>query len=493
MREREYIIKTIFTIVYYCGIIMVCASVILLLPLLILPFWPEELKYSWCFILPAASSAAVGGFIILFMKDKQKITMDLIHGAVIVVFAWAYTISIGAVPLALMDNMNYLLGLFESISGWTGTGLTVMVPEKCPHVILLWRSLSQYLGGAGFALIMMSVLSGTSATSVYHVEGHPHEIFPNVKKSASIIFKIYLLYLFLGSASLTIAGMPLFDSVNHTMCALGTGGFSTKNLSIGFYNSIPINIICILIMYAGSMSFTSHNFLLKGKFNIVKRNVEFKTSLIAIGSITVLTALAALYPLYKDMGKAFMTAAFETVSSMSGTGFSITDYTVWPSIGIFLNIIAMCIGGQTNSTSGALKQLRVAIIFKSVWWLIRQQFLPRNVVETHYIYKGEEKIFIKSEHVQEVFMFAGIYVMSLLFGSGLLMAMGVPMQSAFFEFSSAQGCVGQSIGVTSPSAQPGILLTLMYGMFFGRLEFLVIFYAVIKVFKDIGVLISKEA
>jgi trk system potassium uptake protein TrkH len=357
----------------------------------------------------------------------------------------------------------------------------------------MWRSLSQYLGGAGFALIMMSVLSGTSATSVYHVEGHPHEIFPNVKKSASIIFKIYLLYLVIGSAALTVAGMPLFDSVNHTMCGLGTGGFSTKNASIGFYNSIPINILCILIMYAGSTSFTTHNFLLKGKFNIVFRNIEFRTSIVVIGLITVLTCFLALLPVYGDLGKALMVSAFETVSSVSGSGFTITDYKLWPAIGIFLNIIAMCTGGQTNSTSGALKQLRVAIIFKSIWWAIKQQFLPRNVVDTHYVYKGEEKTFIEPKHIQEVFIFAGIYVISLLLGSGVLMAMGVPMQSAFFEFSSAQGCVGQSIGVTSPTAPSGILLTLMYGMFFGRLEFLVIFYAVIKVFKDIGVLMSKES
>jgi len=140
----------------------------------------------------------------------------------------------------------------------------------------------QYIGGAGFAVVMLSILSGPSAAGVYQSEGHGDEILPQVKQSAAMVWKIYLVYLVLGVIGLVIVGMPLFDSINHAMTALATGGFSTKNASIGFYNSAPIETVIVILMLLGHINFATHHYIFQKKWNVVYKNAEMRSSFVVL-------------------------------------------------------------------------------------------------------------------------------------------------------------------------------------------------------------------
>ncbi|MFP4497832.1 MAG: TrkH family potassium uptake protein, partial [Vulcanimicrobiota bacterium] len=363
-------------------------------------------------------------------------------------------------------------------------GLTIVNAEKTSHVILMWRSLTQYIGSAGFAVVMLSVLTGPSAAGIYQAEGH-YDIMPHVKQSAKLVVKIYLFFLLTGSIAYVIVGMPVFDSINHCMAALGTGGFSTRNASIGAYNSLPIEMVTLVLMILGGTSFAVHHFASQGKWKTVFKNAEVRTFITTLLIFIVLT-IFSIKTFYGSSWESIRKGVFEITSSLTGTGFSIVkSYAMWPQLGLLLSVLAMCAGGMTNSTSGAIKQLRIYMMVKSIWWTIERQFLPQTTVIVDYIYKGEDKTYIDSKSIRDVFNYISVYVITLVIGTCILMAYGFPMHESMFEFASAQGCVGQSIGITAYNAPSGVLTTLMIGMFLGRLEFFIIFYGFMKVFRDV--------
>lgn len=507
MREKDLIKKSYLTILYYCGLICIVVGCLPLLPLFALPFYPNEIKYAHWFLIPGLLSILLGFIIYIFTRSKERITVSMTHSAVIVVFLWLWGCLLGGVPFVFDPQFNYLHGLFESVSGWTTTGLTVVNTDTVPNLLLLWRSLMQYIGGAGFAVVMLSILSGPSAAGVYQSEGHGDEILPQVKQSAKMVWKIYIIYLILGIIALVMAGMPVFDSINHCMTALATGGFSTKNASIGFYNSAVIEFIIVILMLLGHINFATHHYMFQRKWNVVYKNAEMRSSTAMLLIFLPVMLFFVTVPLFNPvkyegwknilqyiggMGLPIRRALFESVSAMSGTGFSTTNYGAWSSLGIFLIILLMCAGGHTGSTSGGIKQYRIYLVAKSIIWAIREQFLPPSAVVSHYVYKGEKRLYIQPEHIRSLMNYVVFYLLTYAVGSAVIMGCGFPIKETLFEFASALGTVGLSMGITSISSSPTVLITEILGMFMGRLEFFVIFYCVVKIIKDIRVVASKE-
>lgn len=507
MREKDLIKKSYLTIIYYCGLICIVVGFLPLLPLFALPFFPGEIIYAHWFIIPGLISILIGFFIYMFTRNKERITVSMPHSAIIVVFLWFWGCLLGGVPFVFHPQFNYLHGLFESVSGWTTTGLTVVDTDIVPNLLLLWRSIMQYIGGAGFAVVMLSILSGPSAAGVYQAEGHGDEILPQVKQSAKMVWKIYIVYLILGIIGLVLAGMPLFDSINHCMTALATGGFSTKNASIGFYDSARIEAVITILMLIGHINFATHHYIFQRKWKVVYINAEMRSSVVMLLIFLPIMLFFVTVPLFNPikyeglnsmlhylggMGIPFRRAVFESISALTGTGFSTTNYGAWSSLGIFLIILLMCAGGHTGSTSGGIKQYRIFLIAKSIYWEIKEQLLPPSAVVSHHIYKGEKRLFIKPEHIRSLMNYVVFYLLTYAVGSAVIMGCGFPMKETLFEFASALGTVGLSMGITSISSSPTVLITEILGMFLGRLEFFVIFYCIVKIIRDIRVVASKE-
>jgi trk system potassium uptake protein TrkH len=471
-------------IIHYTGLILVMAAVLMLFPLLCLFFWPAETQLRWGFIVPAVIMAGAGIIFWRLFKPRDGQSLDIPQSAVIVVISWIAVCLFSAWPFMAIQNLNFTQAVFEAVSGWTTTGLSVVNVEQTSHVILLWRSIMQWAGGAGLAIIMLAAIVGPTGPALGVAEGRSQQLVPQVRHSARIVMMIYAGYAVVGVVAYELAGMDMFDAVNHTFAAISTGGFSTKIDSIGHWNSLSIEAVTMVLMILGNLNFLTAYMLLHGKIKAASRNGEVRLMVLLVPVCTVVLFCLVCTSLYPTLSKSVRVALFETVTALTTTGFSTVSYNNWNSFGIFVLVLLMLIGGGTCSTAGGIKQYRIYVLYKSLVWEIKSFFLPRTAVPENYIWQGEQKDFISQARVRQIGTFLFLYIATYFLGSLVIAACGIDIKDSLFEFASALGTVGLSVGVTGAGASPVVLWTEIAGMFLGRLEFLVIICGVAKIIRD---------
>lgn len=477
----------------YLGVVMMVNGLILIMPLIMLPFYKDEVNQAKFFLIPAAVVALFGSILwILNKKVGSQVALSIHEGGIIVVLSWIITCVISAIPFVLEGTLNFTQAMFEAVSGWTTTGLSVVDVTATSHVFLFWRSVMQLFGGAGIAVIVLAAIIGPSGRGLYSAEGRSDLLLPNITKSAKLIMTIYLGYIFAGIALYSFAGMPFFDAINHSIAALSTGGFSTVPSSIGEYNSIAIEFITLILMLAGTINFAAHYILLKGDFKRFIRLGEIKIMFFLLSIFIPLVSFFSLNGLYTNVSKVIRVGLFELISALSTTGFSTVSYTDWNDFGIFIMILLMLVGGGTGSTAGGIKQYRIYVLYKSLLENIKGFVKPPKRIKEIEVNRPDGKAFLDNEHVTDVSNFVFIYMVIYFIGVMILMLHGYPLKESMFEFASSLGTVGLSVGITSASAPAAVLWTETVGMFLGRLEILVIIYALTKVIKDIKAIRSKK-
>ncbi|MBN2883851.1 MAG: TrkH family potassium uptake protein, partial [Clostridia bacterium] len=412
-------------------------------------------------------------------------------GGVMVVFAWILTCLVSSIPFLMLRDMNFTLSVFESVSGWTTTGLSVVNVELAPHIYLFWRSFMQLLGGAGIAVIVLASIIGPAGSGLYSAEGRSDLLLPNVTKSAKLMMSIYLGYVISGTILYIIAGMPVFDSINHAMAALSTGGFSTVTGSIGEYNSAAIEIVTIILMFAGTINFAAHYLLLKGRFRQFAKQGESRFMVFILSLAVPAVVFLSLNQIYSGFGEAFRKGFFNLVSALSTTGFSTVDYNTWPVFSIFILIMFMLIGGGTGSTAGGIKQYRIYIMVRSIIKHIRGFNMPARSIKELKVERPEGKVFLQEKEELRTGVFISIYMLLYFAGVMIFLLHGYSLTDSMFEFASSIGTVGLSIGITTADAPVMILWTEIIGMIMGRLEILVIFYAGARIIRDLKALLRK--
>lgn len=469
------------------------AGAAILSPLLFLTAYTEESIYAIHFIL-SGGSAVVAGSLLYFYGSKHKkedVELSLNEGSIIVIFSWLGAIFFSAIPFVTGMDMSWSHAIFEVVSGWTTTGLSLVDVTQTPKLFLIWRSIMQFFGGAGLAVIALSYLLPVHGMGLYMAEARSDKLVPHVKRSTLMIMRIYTFYTLAGVLLYYISGMGLFDSINHSMAAISTGGFSTKTASIGHYDNLQIEIVTIVLMFLGTINFATHYTLLKGKIKTFFKNAEIRFMITSVILLTPILMFVSLNFIYPNLGENFRISFFQIVTAISTTGFSTISFAGWPIFANFIIILLMLVGGGTGSTAGGIKQYRIYLIFKSIYWQIKEQFLPRRNVSSNYLWRGEHKFYVKSEHIREVANYILLYLLTFFVGVAIHTAYGYSLLESMFEFGSALGTVGLSIGIISPEAPLGIIWTQTIGMFLGRLEFLIILFAGIKLFKD-GIYIAKK-
>lgn len=492
MRYIEILKERYQLLIKYIGILIMATAFFLLLPLLSLPFYPEEIKYSYAFFVPAIIIFVIGFIAWKYTKhNREEVSLSLKEGGIIVLVSWIVAVVSSAIPFMLINMLNFTQAIFESMSGWTTTGLSVIDVTKAPKLILLWRSIMQFFGGAGLVVVMLSSVLHPYGFGLYNAEGRSDQLLPHVKKSTKAIMIIYSGYTLGGIILYLIAGMTFFDAFNHSLAALSTGGFSTKANSIGYYNNFSIEIITWILMLIGTTNFATHFALLKGKFKVFFKNGEIRLLMLLNMAFVPILMYFSINQLYESIPKILRRSIFETITAISTTGFSLDTFTTWNLFGTFIIIILMLIGGGTGSTAGGIKLYRIYLIFKSIYWEIKGYFLPENTVRKNYIWRGEKRIAVKSDFVMEAANYVVLYMFTYFLGVLIFLSQGYNLSDSMFEFASALGTVGLSVGITSPDAPSIILWTETFGMFLGRLEFFVIFFAIIKIFKDMKYYYAK--
>lgn len=483
--QKNDLIASHKVLVKNMGYALIIISVIFLLPLFTVLMHPIQwVDVKW-FLLTFMITGILGAILARTKVENKASKMSIGQDAVFVILIWFFVSILSTIPFIGGLKMTFVHSLFESISGWTTTGLSVVDVEAIPKIYLLYRSIMQFFGGVGLVLILVSALSATFGLRLYHSEGRYDRLLPNLLNSSRLILTIYMGYFIAGSIIYTILGMTPFNAVNHAMAALSTGGFSTHASSIGYYNSVAIEGFTIVLMILGTTNFSFHLLLLSGKFNKLARIGELRFFLFLIAFAVPYLIFTLSQNIYGHLSEVARMAIFQVVSAISTTGFQTTDISVWPLGSIFTIVVLMIIGGGVNSTAGGIKYSRVYLMTKSFAWSLKDRFKSKNVIREHYIIKTSEKEYIQEEQVNEHFNFAFIYILVMLIGVIFISNFGYSLEGAFFEFSSALGTVGLSLGLTSAQTPNAVLIVQMIGMFLGRLEIIVVFTGFIRLKRDL--------
>jgi len=467
----------------YVGFFLIFIGIIILVPLLVIPFYPEEVSEIKDFLVPGTSSIAAGFFIYLFIQGRKKGKLEGHEDIALVVVVWVLAILVSAIPFLLTKQYNFTQAIFETTSGYTTTGLSVVNVSTCSHVFLFYRSFLQFVGGIGLVLIVTSAISDKQGIGLYMLEGHNDRLLPNLVKSARLIFAIYFLYMAVGIGLYLATGVNLFEAICHSMTALSTGGFSTRTGSVRDFQSVPFEIVTMVLMLLGSTNFVIHYFLLRGKFLTAFRHYEFGVFVLLMGTIFPLM-VGCFAVQYQSFWLGLRYGSFEFVSAITTSGFQVVEsYNTVPPAVFFSIIILMIIGGQSGSTSGGLKQSRVALCLLNVKWYLEGLGKKPNTIRVHHLVRFGQKETLSPDEVKSSCDFVALYLLILVLGTVIISVTGVPFSQALFEFASSLGTVGLSAGVTTFNASPIVLWTEIIGMFLGRLEIVVVFVLLEKTIK----------
>lgn len=485
LRERQFLKHRYRAIVSYTGVILVICGTLMLSPLLVLPAYPDEIHHAWSFVIPAVVLVSIGTTLWKMLRPTVSIALNVQEGGVIVLLSWVTVIAFSAWPFVEISGLDYTRAIFESVSGWTTTGLSVVDVTQAGKLILIWRSIIQLAGGAGLAILMMSAVIGPLGAGISSAEGRGDQLVPHVRQSARLILLIYCGYALAGTIAYSWAGMSFFDAINHAFAAVSTGGFSTQVDSIGHWDSTTIEGISIVLMVLGNLNFVTAWLLVRGQFRFFFRNGEIKLMAVLLPIAAAAVLIMTSKGIYAEMGKSARVAVFETVSALTTTGFSTVGYNDWNPFGLLILIILMLIGGGTCSTAGGIKQIRIYLLWKMLSWELRRAFLPRTAVLERPVWEADRKTFMTDSRLSQVCAYVFLYCLTFAVGTLILSSYGYTLHESLFEFASALGTVGLSIGVTSASAPDFLLWVETVAMLLGRLEFFVIFISIFKLSSDL--------
>ncbi len=402
----------------------------------------------------------------LVMNEKPPEKLTLRESFKIAAGGWLLMSFIGGIPYFLSGYLSPLDAWFESMSGFTATGLTMFTDvESLPRSILLWRSLTEWIGGVGVIALFLSVMYRTSRVvqNLYFAEGRSDKTEPTIIGTVRKIWLIYVFYTFFFAFIFFLLGAPIFDSINIAMTALATGGFAVTNNSIAAY-SPWLAFAMIFAMAFGGISFVSHINLFKGRIRDFF-TIEVKAMLVIV-SIFILMMAPHLMLNGVDFWSALLQSSFHIVSALTGTGFDISDLSTLSDYDKTILTISMIFGGAYGSNASALKLIRVIVLFYGIFWYIKVRLAPRSAIIP---FKIGKKVFEPTE-VRDVSIYTTTYLFFLLIGATVFMLYGHSLADSLFEVASAEGNVGLSVGITSPFMPWVEKVVLILEMWFGRLE-----------------------
>ena len=429
----------------------------------------------------------MGITIILAFKNKNTKIRNR-ETFLLSVLSWIFLAGISALPLYLSDiNLSYTDAFFEATSGITTTGSTILVNiENASKGILIWRSMLQWLGGIG--IIVMAV----AALPLLHMSGlqlfFSEQIEPNdklkerVNNLAKTIIIIYAIFTLICAILLNITGMSLFDSICHSMTTIATGGYSTKNNSIGYFDNIWIEIIIIMGMIAASLPFIIYA---KSISNIkaVFMDKQVKGFLYTLIISIFIIAIWLSLKLDVNLIESIRISAFNVISIITGTGYSTEDFSEWGSFAISMLFIFMLIGGCTGSTTGGIKIFRIQILWQVILQQIQKVIRPHQILKITY-----SKAVIDDKTTLSILAIIFLFIISIIIIAGLLYWMGLDLLTAFSAAATSIAVVGPGLSneigplgnFSNLPNQAKWLLSV--AMIIGRLEFLAVLILIMPSF-----------
>lgn len=366
---------------YLLGLILLIEAALLTLPTAVAAGSGESI---FPFLLAIAAILIVSVPLVVFRPKNRQIYAK--EGFVTVAIAWILLSLFGALPAFFSGAIpNYIDAFFETVSGFTTTGASILTAvEGLPRGILLWRSFTHWIGGMGVLVFMLAILPSEGGSAIYLMKAEvpgptKGKLVPKMRKTALILYGIYMILTLIQIVALLLCGLPLFDSVVNSFATAGTGGFSVLNNSIAGYQNPAAEWVIAVFMLLFGINFNLYFFLLIGNLRDVFKNEEFRAYiLICIASVTAI-AVNTVHLFDGKIGDCIRTAFFQVTSIMSTSGFSTVDFNLWPAFSKAIIIILLMLGASAGSTAGGLKISRVLILFKGIGREIRHMVRPRSV------------------------------------------------------------------------------------------------------------------
>jgi trk system potassium uptake protein TrkH len=411
------------------------------------------------------------------------------HGMAVVALTWLIAPVIGAVPLYMSGHFGTPLdALFDSVSGLTTTGLSVMSDlDHLATSINFWRHLMQYMGGLGIIVAALTVFAGPGGITLYVGEGRGERFLPSVTSTARFIWAVATVHLVVLVAALSVVGWALlgfdaprafFHATTMFLAGFSTGGFAPQSTSIGYYHSGVFEAVAAISMLAGAMSFGLHHILWRGPRRDALRNLETRTILTTFALTVLLTlfglAASATFTNLTGLTRQGFLQVFSAHTTTGWATVTSAELSDWGGLAFGGMAIAMALGGMGSSTAGGVKALRVGLTFTTIIKQIKRALLPeRALVAKSYYQSGVRRL--TDDVAISVMTISLLYVALFLLGAGVGIAYGIPLRSAMFESVSAAATIGLSVGVTDPSMPVLLQVVYMLEMWAGRLEFFALF------------------
>jgi len=463
-----------FTVVKILSVLIAIIGTMFLLPIGV-AFAYNEMQVLPSFCIPMVASWILA-LIFLLAGRKKNTTLTTRGSFVVVALCWICASLFGALPLYFSGAIpNITNAVFESVSGFTTTGATILSDvESLPRSINVWRCQTHWLGGMGIVALTVALLPllGVGGFQLIKAETtgpDKGKLTPKITTTAKVLWFIYLGLTVLQTALLCVSGMDFVDALSYAFATLGTGGFATKNASVGAYHSAAIDWICSTFMFLAGINFSMYHYCLTKKFSDVKNNTELKTYI----SITVIASLIITIlelGTYGGFFKSLRYATFQVVSILTTTGFATADYTLWKPASQTIIFALFFIGGCSGSTAGGIKVVRWAILSKQLKNEINKMIHPHGVFSIQLDNRVGRK-----DVVFSVSAFFFLYFLVLASTTLFASLFGIDLLTSFTGALSMLGNVGPAFGKLGPSCNYGFLPVAVkwwycFAMLTGRLE-----------------------
>jgi len=412
----------------------------------------------------------------IFRRFKGEV-MSHREGMGVVALGWTAAGIFGALPFYLGGVFdNFSDALFESLSGFTTTGASVLIQiEVLPRGLLFWRSLTHWLGGMGIIVLSLAILPllGIGGMQLYKAEVPgpvPDKLTPRIKDTARVLWTVYVLFSTAETLLLMFGGMDLFDALCHTFGTMATGGFSTRNASIGAYNSPYIDTVVIVFMLFAGINFSLHYQMLKGNPLAFWRNSECRFFVGLVIAFVLVVTFNVYGAQYEALGDALRFGAFQVLSIITTTGYATADYELWPSLSQNILIFCMFLGASAGSTGGGMKCLRIMLLLKHSYIQLFSLIHPHAVTQ---VKLGGRPI--SDEILHSIWGYFMFYLSLFVLCAFVLAALGVDVVTSFAAVAATIGNIGPGIGMVGPTENYAHIPVLgkwllIFCMLLGRLE-----------------------
>lgn len=455
------------------GIILMLES-LMMVPSLFISVYNRQ-SDTLAFIISIVLISTIG--FIMYKKNASSKIIKAKEGLAIVALGWLLVSFLGSLPFVISGSIPSLVdAFFETVSGFTTTGSTVIKDiEVLPKGILFWRSFTIWIGGMGILVFTVAILPllGVGGFQIFKAESPgpvKDKIVPRTKDTAKILYITYIAITLLEIVLLMFGGMPLYDACIHTFGTVGTGGFSSKNASIGAYNSTYIQLVISLFMILSGVNFSLYFAIYKGKLKETLKNKELQFYIGLILVSVILISLNLRFTSYNNMGLSVRDSLFQTSSIITTTGYTTVDFDKWPTFSKSILFLLMFIGGCAGSTSGGMKSIRIVVLLKLVKRQIAKIFHPRAIIPVKMNGKS-----VPSDTIASITSFSVLYFFIFAIGTIIISIENIGLESAASAVATTLGNVGPGFGFVGPTQNfSGFsdfsTLFMSFLMLLGRLE-----------------------